>query len=123
MQLTTQLIHYHILICIVICYKNKGNIIILLSSLELKSDFISIETPLIRCWLPSIYFFWKAIFASKKTIYISYFEFDFFITMTATLDIYCLPEFPLHMTMLKIFWKLDSTRCDYTASNKKQIKL
>ena len=35
MQLTTQLIHYHVLICIIICYKPKGNIIILLSHLEL----------------------------------------------------------------------------------------
>ena len=43
MQLTTQLIHD--LICIIICYKPKGNIIILLCPLELKSDFISIETP------------------------------------------------------------------------------
>ena len=42
MQLTTQLIHCHILICIIICYKPKGNIIFLS---ELKSDFISIETP------------------------------------------------------------------------------
>ena len=45
MQLTTQLIHYHVLICIIICYKPKENIIILLSPLELKSDFASIETP------------------------------------------------------------------------------
>ena len=37
MQLTTQFIHYHIFICIIICYKPKGNIIILLSSLELKA--------------------------------------------------------------------------------------
>ena len=29
MQLTTQLIHYHILICIIICYKPKGNIVLL----------------------------------------------------------------------------------------------
>ena len=42
MQLTTQLIHCHILICIIICYKPKGNVIFLS---ELKSDFISIETP------------------------------------------------------------------------------
>ena len=34
-----------VLICIIICYKPKGNIITLLSPLELKSDFISIETP------------------------------------------------------------------------------
>ena len=45
MQLTIQLIHYHVLICIIICYKPKGNIIILLSPLELKSYFISIEAP------------------------------------------------------------------------------
>ena len=45
MQLTTQLIHYHVLICIIICYKPKGNTITLLSPLELKSDFISIEKP------------------------------------------------------------------------------
>ena len=45
MQLTTQLVSYHVLICIIICYKPKGNIIILLSPLELKSDFIFIETP------------------------------------------------------------------------------
>ena len=44
-QLTTQLIHYHVIIRIIICYKPKGNIIILLSPLELKSNFISIETP------------------------------------------------------------------------------
>ena len=49
MQLTTQLIHCHVLICIIICHKPKGNII-LLSPLELKTDFISIETlSLIRC--------------------------------------------------------------------------
>ena len=36
MQLTTQLINYHILICITVCYMPKGNIIILLSPLELK---------------------------------------------------------------------------------------
>ena len=34
MQLTTQLINYHVLICIIICCKPKGNIIILLSPLE-----------------------------------------------------------------------------------------
>ena len=45
MKLTTQFVHYHVLICIIIGYKPKGNIIIVLSPLELKSDFISIETP------------------------------------------------------------------------------
>ena len=45
MQLATHLIHCHVLICIIICYKLKGTIIILLSPLELKSDFICIETP------------------------------------------------------------------------------
>ena len=44
-QLTTQLIHYHVLICVIVCYKPVGNIIILLSPLELKGDFISIEKP------------------------------------------------------------------------------
>ena len=44
MQLITQLIHCHILISIIICYKPEGNII-LLSLLKLKSDFISIEAP------------------------------------------------------------------------------
>ena len=45
MQLTTQLIHYHVLICIIIFCKPKGNVIILLSQLELKRDFFSNETP------------------------------------------------------------------------------
>ena len=45
MQLTTQSINYHVLICIIICYKPEGNFIILLSPLELKNDFIYIETP------------------------------------------------------------------------------
>ena len=44
MKLTTQLINYHVLICIIIFYKPEGNII-LLSPLELKRYFISIETP------------------------------------------------------------------------------
>ena len=48
MQLSTQLIHYNILICIIICYKPKGNIIIRLSPLELKSD-LSLLMSLIWC--------------------------------------------------------------------------
>ena len=44
-EVTTQLIHCHILIYIIICYKPKENIVILLSPLELKSDFILVETP------------------------------------------------------------------------------
>ena len=44
MQLKTQLIHYHVLICIIICNKPTGNIIIIVTLLELKSDCISIET-------------------------------------------------------------------------------
>ena len=36
MQLTTQLINYHVLICIIICYKPEENIIILLSPLTLR---------------------------------------------------------------------------------------
>ena len=46
MQLTTQLIHYHVPICIIICYKPKGNIIILLSPLELRPhlhEYVFIE--------------------------------------------------------------------------------
>ena len=42
---TTQLISCHVLVCITICYKPEGNIIIILSPLELKSGFISNETP------------------------------------------------------------------------------
>ena len=33
----------------------------------------------------------------------SYFETDFFKTMAAALNVYYLPEFLLHMTILKIF--------------------
>ena len=36
MQLTTQLINYHVLICITICYKPKGKIIFILSRSELR---------------------------------------------------------------------------------------
>ena len=35
MQMTTQLIHYHILICIIICYKPKGNIVFLFSPFKM----------------------------------------------------------------------------------------
>ena len=44
-ELTTQLINSQVLICIIICYKPKGNIIILLFPLELKSNSISVEKP------------------------------------------------------------------------------
>ena len=49
MQLTTQLIHYHVLICITICYKPKENTIILLSSLRTKKRFYLNGNTLTRC--------------------------------------------------------------------------
>ena len=37
------------------------------------------------------------------------------------LNVYCLPDFLLHMTKLKIFWKADSIWRDYMTSNREQI--
>ena len=41
--------------------------------------------------------------------------------MAAASNVYCLPEFLVHMTILKIFGKLASIGRDCTASSRKQI--
>ena len=115
MQLTTQLIHYHVLICIIICYRPKGNIIILLSPLELKSDFISIEKLLSGVDCHHFISYERPSLQVKRELHILFRNW-LFIMMAA---VYCLPKFLLHMTILKIFWKLDSIRPEYTASNRK----
>ena len=54
-----------------------------------------------------------------KDICISYFETNFSYNGGYFKYVYCLPDFLLHMTTLKIFWKVDSIRRDYTTSNRK----
>ena len=60
MQLTTQLIHYHVLICIIICYKPKGNIVVFLSPLrELKKTILSLLKHLDQVLIAIILFLMK----------------------------------------------------------------
>ena len=86
----------------------------------LNSDFLDWEDAIIL-------FLMKGHFCKWKENCVSYFETEFFITMAAALNVYCLPEFLLLMTILKIFWKLYPFQCQiyvkYTASNRKQLGL
>ena len=118
MQLTIQLIHCHVLICIIICYKPKGNIIILLSPSELKSDFISIQTswPDVNCH--------HFISYERQSLHVKRQFHILFRNCLFQNDggcFKCLLSTRISFTHdnLKIFWKLNSIRHDYTASNRK----
>ena len=97
-----ELIHYHVLVCIIIFYKPQGNIIILLSPSELKSDFVSIETPWSGVNCHNFISYGKSSLQVKRQLHIPFRDW-LFQKMAAALNVYCLPAFLLHMTILKIF--------------------
>ena len=77
----------------------------LLSLLELKA-ILSLLKHLDQVLITiTLFLMKKGHLCKSKDNRISYFETDFFITFTAAVNVYCLPEFLLHTTILTNFLK------------------
>ena len=103
MQLTTQLIDYHILICIIICYKP----IILLSPL-IKSDFISIETPWSGVNCHHFISYERPSLQVKRQLHILFLNWLYHNDGGCFKCLLCTGISFMYDNILKIFWKLDS---------------